>query len=157
MLVLAIAFHIPGILDAFDFWQKVFGDMSAGVQGALMAGGSILFLVWAGFVVERHWPMLRTIQPEDIGAVLKIVVILGALCGIGYGLTTCVLNRVDMVWVHPTLTLAEQQKVAAECRMRASEAIQGGMSKDPARGRYVEDCLIAQGFTKERVEEGGGE
>ena len=42
--------------------------------------------------------------------------------------------------------------------MRAAEEIQGGASKDMARQRYTENCLIAEDFSKVRVdEEGGGE
>ena len=73
------------------------------------------------------------------------------MTGIGVGLYFFVTwlsdrpNRPSMVWVHPILTPDEQKKVAAECRMRAEEAIGGGLSKNYGRTRYANDCLISEG------------
>ena len=86
------------------------------------------------------------IQPEVLGTVMKIAVFVCFLGGLAYGITTCVLSRVDMVWVHPTLLAAEQERTKAECRMRAAEEIQGGAIKDMDRLKYKQDCLLTEGF-----------
>ena len=61
MLLVATIFTSPGVLDDFKFWRDLVGDMSAGLQGALIGTGSVLFLVSAGFIIERHWAVLRNI------------------------------------------------------------------------------------------------
>ena len=92
-----------------------------------------------------------------IEAMAKAAVFLCTAGGVAYGITTCVNNQAEMVWVHPTLSVEEQAQAGADCRMRAQEAIQGGGIRDGARSRYTRDCLIAAGFSEERVEEGGEE
>ena len=64
-----------------------------------------------------------------------------------------------MIWVHPTLTQAEQERVKAECRKEAIALFGAGHlgSRGISRDQYINNCLIAEGFTEERVEEGGGE
>lgn len=59
------------------------------------------------------------------------------------------------VWTHPTLSADEQNRIKAACEMRAYEAIGGGSvgAAPGARDRYEEACLIAEGFSKERVED----
>ena len=97
------------------------------------------------------------LQPEAIGAMVKVAIFLCTASGIAYAITTCALDRADMVWVHPTLSAEEQARAGAECRMRAQESIQGGGIRDGARSRYIRDCLISKGFYERRVEEGGEE
>ena len=63
-----------------------------------------------------------------------------------------------MVWVHPTMTLDEQKKVKAECRIDAYRALGAGTGKvaDPNpihRYRYVSACLTANGFKLKQADD----
>lgn len=95
----------------------------------------------------------RPVPSPNSGAAFIVI------CIITVGLIAAILSVEfpEYEWTHPTLPDAEQQKVVAECEMRAAEAIQGGAIKDMARHDYTENCLVTEGFTQERVEEGGGE
>ena len=148
-LVSSALFGAPGVLDDFSFWQRSFGDMSAGLQGALIGGGGVMMAVSALILIERNWALIRA-NAQLLANLARAMLVLGLVGGIGYGLTLVAFSRSETAWVHPTLTPVEQRRVAAECRMRADEAIQGGMSKNPARTRYVANCLLSEGFNQVR-------
>ena len=62
----------------------------------------------------------------------------------------------ETAWTHQTLSVAEQARAKAECRMAAYDAIGGGRGnfKDPtpaARSHYVSDCLTSKGFVLHEV------
>ena len=56
-------------------------------------------------------------------------------------------------WTHPTLSVAEQTKVRAECEMRAIEVGGSGTKIGSPRYEYESACLTAKGFKRERVNE----
>lgn len=70
---------MPGLVDDFDFWQRAVGDMSAGLQGALIGGGAVIIGLAALVYIERYWANVRAIRPETASAVLKSMFAFGPL------------------------------------------------------------------------------
>ncbi len=94
--------------------------------------------------------------PQIFATFIFAVVVSGIGTGL-YFFAEWMSNRSTTVWVNPTLPAEDQRKIIAGCEMHAAEVIQGGAIKDMDRLEYKENCLIAEGFSKERVQEGGAE
>ena len=156
VLAFAALFGAPGVLDDFAFWQREVGDMSAGWQGALLGVGVVLICLWLLIRIERHWVFIRT-NPKEL-AILALAPLILALIGYGIYYLVFVHEPTETVWVHPILSVAEQERAKAECRMAAYDAIGGGRGglKDPtpaARSNYVNDCLTSKGFASHEVKQ----
>ena len=83
------------------------------------------------------------------------------VCLVTVGLLAAILSSdfPDYEWRHPTLPTSEQKMIIAECEMQALEKVGPG-DLDPelsGRAQYMDACLRAQDFKRERIEEGGGE
>lgn len=101
-------------------------------------------------------PATSPSRSKDKGGATGFFVFLCVIAGLVV-LYFLVVDQSEYHWTHDTLPVAETREALAECRMRADEAIQAGSSKDMARLDYTANCMIAAGFSKERIEEGGGE
>ena len=90
---------------------------------------------------------------------ISTIIILMMIGGMGYGFSLLDWSGPNEVWTHPTLSVDEQLRVKAECRMRALERFGASHLGSRATGReqYTSNCLIAEGFTQELVEKGGEE
>ena len=53
-------------------------------------------------------------------------------------------------WTHPTLSLSEQEKATATCRLEARREV-GTKWWSEYQG-YIADCLTAKGFTLEEID-----
>ena len=144
-------FGAPGMFDDFAFWQHLVGDMSAGWVGASAGIGIVLFIVWGGFVVERHWAVIRENANWIAKAIVSIAFMLTAVGFLAY--LIFIKESTETAWIHPTLTVVEQEQVKAECRMRAIEFVGGSgrWSFVEARNRYVTNCKIARGFREVEI------
>ena len=125
--------------------------MSAVWQGALIGTGAVLFVVWAGFVVERYWAFLRANGGDIAKAIVGLSVAIGG--GGFFAYMIFIKESPNTVWTHPTLTDAEQLRIKAECRMRAVDAVgAGSLAGRPfEREQYGNDCLAAKGFVEVEV------
>ena len=61
--------------------------------------------------------------------------------------------RPETVWTHPTLSKAEQNRVLANCQIRAYEAVGGGVKRSTSRIYYVRACLTTKGFVSKELYE----
>ena len=132
-------FGAPGVLDNFEFWRKLVGDMSAGWQGVLIGGGGLLILMGLITVISNHWKIIA----GEIYLYILIFVAFVALV-----LAAVIFIDIPTIrWSHPMLSAEEQEKAHADCRMRAVEVIGAGNrpSLSSARERYQSDCLISEG------------
>lgn len=160
MLACGVVFGAPGVLSDFAFWQRTVGDMSAGWQGALICGGAIFISLSLLILIERYWVFIRINAKELTSLILMVLIstLISALIGYGIYYLAFVHEPTETVWVHPILSVAEQERAKAECRMAAYDAIGGGRGglKDPtpaARSNYVNDCLTSKGFASHEVKQ----
>ena len=134
--------------------------MSAGWQGALICGGAIFISLSLLILIERYWVFIRINAKELTSLILMVLIstLISALIGYGIYYLAFVHEPTETVWVHPILSVAEQERAKAECRMAAYDAIGGGRGglKDPtpaARSNYVNDCLTSKGFASHEVKQ----
>ena len=81
---------------------------------------------------------------------LALALIAGVIA-VGAGLIVMEV-RSAMIWVHPTLSLNDQEQAKAECEMQSLAAIAGRSSLLSAisQDKYAKACLTAKGFTHTR-------
>ena len=130
---------------------------------ALFVGASVALLIYlVGVVPEfylkgRHRMVSLMATPEGVKHlsvainIAMVAVMVALLGGVIYYLFIVYEPPPKPVWVHPTMTLAEQEKAKAACRISAYETIGAGTGsiKDPAprhRAVYVGQCLTVKGF-----------
>ena len=151
---------LPGIPEQIRALAELLGMKEAewhwwnyaGVCVALIVMFFSVYPAWrrlVGFVSEGgvtvEWPMIRDV----IAPLVALAVAIGVIVGTGIYLFT--VERPSFVWTHPTMTLSDQEKAKAECRMAAYEAIggsRGGIMDTSATDRsdYVATCLTSKGF-----------
>ena len=152
---------LPGIPEEIRALAELLGMSEAewhwwnytGVCFALILMFFSVHPVWrrlAGFVSEGR----VTVEWRVIAPLVALVVASGAIIGAVIYLFT--VERPSFVWAHPTMTLSDQEKAKAECRMAAYEAIGGGRGgiMDPSvtdRSDYVATCLTSRGFKRVQV------
>ena len=132
----------------------------------LASGGVALIIYLVGVVPElygksRHRMLTLMTTPEGAKRLSTIIniatgVIAAALLGGLIYYFAVVHTTTETVWTHQTLSVAEQARAKAECRMAAYDAIGGGRGnfKDPtpaARSHYVSGCLTSKGFVSHEV------
>ena len=141
----------PGLLDDFSFWQRAFGDMNAGLQGALIGGGGAVLAISTLVLIEHRWAAIRA-NAEVFAVVAIAVLALGFLGGIGYAISLIDFSRPAKVWVHPD----NDAPAAAlgDCETRAYDAIGGKPLGGNARRAYVRSCMASKGFELRLADDG---
>ena len=143
------------------------GAMPSWLMPVLLASGGVALIIYlVGVVPElygksRHRMLTLMTTPEGAKRLSTIIniatgVIAAALLGGLIYYFAVVHTTTETVWTHQTLSVAEQARAKAECRMAAYDAIGGGRGnfKDPtpaARSHYVSDCLTSKGFVSHEV------
>ena len=144
----SLIWGIPGMLEDAAEWHRWFRVMNPGWSYAAAAAGGVLLGLWLVILVERHWVFIRR-NAKDIGAVaLLLVVVAAALFGAGWLIHYIgwVHEPTRMVWTHPTLSTVEQERVTAECEMKAMEVGGSGFKIGSPRFEYQSACLKSKGF-----------
>lgn len=90
--------------------------------------------------------------------IIAIIILVALMVG-GVSFVVSVINEPEMIWTHPALNAAGQERVQAECRMEAVKEVGSGWQAhfDMGRQAYVRDCLIAKGFVEIEVQDEGEE
>ena len=173
--VLDWLFSLGGASGNAEGWRKagavMLSAMPPWLMPVLFAGSGVALLIYLVGVVPAAYGEVRdrtlsfTATPEGIrmlvlAAQITMVAIPVLLAGAFLYYLVFIYERPKWTWTHPTLSVAEQKKVRAECEMRAYDAIGGGRGglMDPTpgnRGDYISNCLTAKGFNFEKVDSDG--
>ncbi|MCY4555329.1 MAG: hypothetical protein OXF79_02880 [Chloroflexi bacterium] len=146
----------PGVLNTFEFWRMLVGDMSPVWQGVLIGSGGLLILIGLIMVISSYWRTIVAILVMILTETPPAIWIYGALIIFLVVAITYIDTRPEPNWSHPTLSISDQEKTKAECRMAAYDSIGPGSGKvmdstSSARSVYVANCLIANGFIIKRA------
>ena len=148
-MAFATLFGAPGVLDDFAFWQQVVGEMNPTWANLLMGGGAVLISLSLLIFIERHWRFIYT--NGKALTVFASALLMLALIGGGIYYLVFVHEFTKTIWVHPTLSIAGQERSKAECVMRAIEAEGSGSKIGSARLEFERACLISKGFVSKEV------
>ena len=159
-------FSLGGAPGNAEGWRKaglaMLSVMPSWLMPALLAGSSVALVIYlVGVVPElygksrhRMLALMATLEGiERLSMVINIAmgaVAVALLGGLIYYLVA-VYEPTKMIWTHPSLSVAEQQRVEAECRMRSVEVLGGGLRNWNERHDYVADCKTSRGFESKEV------
>ena len=125
--------------------ESIAGLESTWIWAALVVVCAAVAIEWEKIPWRRLWRWR--------GAnLVKTMLMLGLVGGIGYDLTLKDSSRSESGWTHSTLSDAEQVRARAECRMKAFEAIPDvhyALTKSGEREVYRASCLVSKGFVRE--------
>ena len=154
---------IGGGQAAANMWPEFSAAVWIGISGTLAVVAAIahfwpqLVSLWKKWKSRPRTRDDRSVKIKEIvnGLIAPVITLLVVLGAIIWLFTSCEMPRTPQ-FVHPSMSTVEQQRAAAECRMRAMEItspIVDEIDRRVARQNYTYDCLIAQGFINEYSEQ----
>lgn len=155
---------LPGVPEQIRILAELLGMSGAEWRWwnyAGVAAGLILMFTWFYSISQRVRRYIgggeRTLDWRILIAYAKGLWLplfaVAAVAGIVIAIIVALIHyepSPKMVWSHPTLSMAEQEREKAECRMRASETFRNRLKYWTEYHQYEADCLTTKGFMLER-------